>query len=96
MKVRPLHDRLLVKRVAVEEKTKGGIIIPESGKEKPAEAKVVAVGPGKRSDDGKLVKMDVKKGDRILFAKYSGNEIKLNGDELMILREEEVLAIIED
>ena len=95
MKIRPLHDRVLVKRVSVEEKTKGGIIIPETGKEKPAEAKVVAVGSGKRSDDGKIMKMDVKKGDRVLFAKYSGNEIKLDGEEHLILREDEVLAIIE-
>jgi chaperonin GroES len=95
MKIRPLHDRILVKRVASEEKTKGGIIIPESGKEKPAEAKVVSVGPGRRNEDGSLIKMDVKKGDNILFAKYSGNEIKLDGEEHLILREDEVLAVIE-
>lgn len=95
MKIRPLHDRVLVKRVTTEEKTKGGIIIPETGKEKPAEAKVIAVGKGKRSEDGKIVEMDVKKGDRVLFAKYSGNEIKIDGEEHLILREDEVLAIIE-
>ena len=95
MKIRPLHDRVLVRRVSVEEKTKGGIIIPETGKEKPAEAKVIAVGKGRRSDDGKIMQMDVKKGDRVLFAKYSGNEIKIDGEEHLILREEEVLAIIE-
>ena len=95
MKIRPLHDRVLVKRVASEEKTKGGIIIPESGKEKPAEAKVVAVGPGSRDKDGGIIKMDVKKGDSILFAKYSGNEIKLDGEEHLILREDEILAVVE-
>ena len=95
MKIRPLHDRVMVKRVTTEEKTKGGIIIPESGKEKPAEAKVIAVGKGKRAEDGKIMQMDVKKGDRVLFAKYSGNEIKLDGEEHLILREDEILAIID-
>ena len=94
MKVTPLHDRVLVKRLATEEKTKGGIIIPDSQTEKPAEATVVAVGPGRRADDGALIEMDVKKGDVVLFAKYSGSELKLDGDEHLILREDEVLAII--
>ena len=95
MNVRPLHDRVLVKRVSVEEKTAGGIIIPETAKEKPVEAKVVSIGNGRRTEDGKVLGMDVKKGDRILFAKYSGNEIKLEGEEHLILREDEILAIID-
>ena len=95
MKVRPLHDRLLVKRVAEEEKTKGGIIIPETAKEKPIEGKVMAVGNGKVLDDGTVRPLDVKKGDRILFGKYSGTEIKIAGEEHLILREDEVLGIIE-
>jgi chaperonin GroES len=95
MKVRPLYDRILVRRVAEEEKTKGGIIIPDSAKEKPSEAEVVAVGSGKVNDKGELRALEVKKGDRILFGKYSGNEIKIDGDELIILREDEVLGILE-
>ena len=95
MKVRPLYDRILVKRVASEEKSAGGIIIPESAKEKPIEGKVVAVGKGKVGDDGKLRALEVKKGDRILFGKYSGTEIKVDGEENLILREDEVLGIIE-
>ena len=95
MKVRPLYDRILVRRVAEEEKTKGGIIIPDSAKEKPSEAEVVAVGSGKLNDKGELRALEVKKGDRILFGKYSGNEIKLDGDELIILREDEILGVIE-
>jgi chaperonin GroES len=95
MKVRPLYDRILIKRISSEEKTKGGIIIPESAKEKPVEAEVIAVGKGRRTDDGKLVALDVKVGDRILFAKYTGNEIKLDGEEHLILNESDVLAIIE-
>jgi chaperonin GroES len=95
MKVRPLYDRLLVRRVAEEEKTKGGIIIPDSAKEKPSEGEVVAVGAGKVNEKGVLRPLDVKKGDRILFGKYSGNEIKVDGDELIILREDEVLGVIE-
>ena len=95
MKVRPLYDRILVRRVAEEEKTKGGIIIPDSAKEKPSEGEVVAVGSGKVSDKGELRALEVKKGDRILFGKYSGNEIKVDGDELIILREDEVLGVIE-
>ncbi len=95
MKIRPLYDRCVVKRLVSEEKTKGGIIIPDTNKEKPVEGKVVAVGQGKRTDDGIVVEMDVKVGDRILFAKYSGNEIKIDGEEHLILREDEILAIIQ-
>ena len=95
MKIRPLHDRLLVKRIAEEEKTKGGIIIPDSAKEKPIEGKVVAAGNGKILEDGSKRPLDVKAGDRILFGKYSGTEIKLEGQEHLILREDEVLGIIE-
>jgi chaperonin GroES len=95
MKVRPLYDRVLVKRISGEERTKGGIIIPETAKEKPAEAEVISVGRGRRNDDGKIVEMDVKKGDHVLFTKYSGAEIKLDGEEHLILREDEILAIIE-
>ena len=95
MKVRPLYDRVLVRRVAEEEKTKGGIIIPDSAKEKPAEGEVVAVGNGKLSDKGDLRKLEVKQGDRVLFGKYSGNEIKVDGTDHLILREDEILGIIE-
>jgi chaperonin GroES len=95
MNVRPLHDRLLVKRVDQEEQTKGGIIIPDTAKEKPIEGKVVAVGNGKILESGEVRALDVKKGDRILFGKYSGTEIKVEGEEHLILREDEVLGIIE-
>ena len=95
MKIRPVQDRIVVRRVAEEEKTKGGIIIPDSAKEKPQEGKIVAVGPGARDEAGKLVPLDLKAGDRVLFGKYSGNEIKLEGVEHIILREDEVLGIIE-
>ncbi len=95
MKVKPLHDRILVRRVAEEEKTKGGIIIPDSAKEKPAEGEVVAVGTGKVTDKGSVRPLEVKAGDRILFGKYSGNEIKVDGVEHLILREDEVLGVIE-
>jgi len=95
MKIRPLQDRLVVKRVAEEEKTKGGIIIPDTAKEKPVEGEVVAVGTGKVLEDGKLRPLDVKAGDRILFGKYSGTEIKINGEEHLILREDEVLGVVE-
>src|SRR5437762_245056 len=95
MKIRPLQDRLVVKRLAEEEKTKGGIIIPDAAKEKPVEGEVIAVGNGKVLEDGKQRPLDVKKGDRILFGKYSGTEIKVDGVEHLILREEEVLGIIE-
>ncbi len=94
MKVRPLGDRLVVRRVEEEEKTKGGIIIPDSAKERPLEGEVIAVGSGKRLEDGKTVALDVKAGDRILFGKYSGTEIKLEGIEHLILREDEVLGVI--
>jgi chaperonin GroES len=95
MNIRPLHDRILVKRVAEEEKTKGGIIIPDTAKEKPIEGKVVAVGNGKILEDGNVRPLEVKKGDRILFGKYSGTEIKIEGEEHLILREDEVLGVIE-
>jgi chaperonin GroES len=95
MKVRPLQDRLLVRRVEEQERSKGGIIIPDSAKERPLEGEVIAVGNGKRLEDGKLVPLDVKKGDRILFGKYAGTEIKVDGVEHLILREEEVLGVIE-
>ena len=95
MKFRPLQDRILVMRIDNEEKTSGGIIIPDAAKEKPQEATVIAVGNGKKLDDGGVAPMDVKKGDRILFGKYSGSEIKLDGQEHLILREDEILGIIE-
>ena len=95
MKVRPLHDRILVKREDEAEEKIGGIIIPDTAKEKPQRGKVVAVGNGKVLDDGKRVALDVKSGDRILFGKYSGNEVKIDGEDYLILREEDVLAILE-
>lgn len=95
MAIRPLGDRVLVKRVKEEETTKGGIIIPDSAKEKPIEGKVIAVGNGKRSDDGKVNKLEVKKGDRILFGKYSGTEVKIDGEEHLILREDDILGVVE-
>ncbi len=95
MKIRPLQDRVIVKRLEEEGKTKGGIIIPDTAKEKPAEGIVVAVGKGKTADDGKLIKLDVKAGDRILFGKYSGTEVKIDGVEHLIMREDDILGIIE-
>ncbi len=95
MKIRPLQDRIVVRRVQEEEKTKGGIIIPDSAKEKPIEGEVIAVGSGKVLEGGKVQALDVKKGDRILFGKYAGTEIKIDGIEHLILREEEVLGVIE-
>jgi len=95
MQIRPLHDRVIVKRVEEEEKTKGGIIIPDSAKEKPIEGKVVAAGNGKLGDDGKVHPLDVKAGDRILFSKYAGTEVKIDGEEHLILREEDILGVIE-
>ncbi|MFH1434605.1 MAG: co-chaperone GroES [Pseudomonadota bacterium] len=95
MKVTPLHDRILIKRFDQEEKTKGGIIIPDSAKEKPLEAEVVAVGRGRVMEDGKVRPLEVKAGDRILFGKYAGTEVKLDGEEHLLIREEDVLAIIE-
>ncbi|MBN1960210.1 MAG: co-chaperone GroES [Deltaproteobacteria bacterium] len=94
-KFRPLHDRLLIKRIEGEERTAGGLIIPDTAKEKPQQGEVLAVGNGKRGDDGKVTPLEVKVGDRVLFGKYSGSEIKLDGIESLILREEEVLGIIE-
>ena len=95
MKLRPLQDRILVQRVKEEEKTKGGIIIPDTAKEKPAEGKVVAAGNGKLDENGKRIALEVKKGDRILFGKYSGTEVKIEGDEYLIMREDDVLGVIE-
>ena len=95
MKVRPLHDRIIVQRIEEEEQRVGGIIIPDTAKEKPQEGKVVAVGNGKVNDDGKRIRMDVQAGDRILFGKYSGSEVKLDEKEYLILREEDVLAILD-
>ena len=95
LKIRPLHDRLIVRRLDEEQKTKGGIIIPDSAKEKPQEGEVLAVGNGKILDYGKKVPLDVKVGDKILFSKYSGNEIKIDGKEYLILREDDVQAIVE-
>ena len=94
-KIRPLHDRILVKREEESEEKIGGIIIPDTAKEKPQRGKVVAAGNGKIADDGKRIALDVKSGDRILFGKYSGNEVKIDGDDYLILREEDVLAILE-
>ena len=94
VRVRPLNDRVIVRRVEEEEKTRGGIIIPDTAKEKPQEGQVIAVGPGRR-EDGKVIPLDVKSGDRILFGKYSGTEIKLNGEEHLILREEDILGVVE-
>jgi len=94
VKIRPLHDRVLVKRFEEQEQMRGGIIIPDTAKEKPQEAEVVAVGPGKVQDDGSRAPMDVTNGDRILIGKYSGSEIKLDGDEFVILREDEILAVV--
>ena len=95
MKIRPLQDRVIVKRLEEEEKTKGGIIIPDTAKEKPKEGKVIAVGKGKVTEDGKVIPLDVKVGDKILFGKYSGSEIKIGGEEHLIMREEDILGIIE-
>ncbi len=95
MKIRPLHDRILVKRIAEQQKTKGGIIIPDTAKEKPIEGKVIAVGNGKILEDGSVRKMEVKKGDRVLFSKYSGTDVKIEGEEALILREDDVLGIVE-
>jgi chaperonin GroES len=94
VKIRPLHDRVLVKRIEEEEQVKGGIIIPDTAKEKPQEAEVVAVGPGKLQEDGKRQPMDVSKGDRILVGKYSGSEIKIDDEDYVILREDEILAVV--
>ena len=95
MSFRPLHDRVLVRRVKEEEKTKGGIIIPDTVKEKPQEGKVVAVGPGARGDDGKITPLDVKAGDRVLFGKWSGSEVTIDGEELIIMKESDILGIVD-
>ncbi len=95
MKVRPLHDRVIVQRLEEEEKTKGGIIIPDTAKEKPIEGKVIAVGAGKINKDGKKVPLEMKKGDRVLYAKYGGTEVKIDGEEYLIMKEDDILAIIE-
>ena len=94
MKFRPLHDRVLVRRVTAEEKTAGGIIIPDTAKEKPQEGEVLAVGPGGRDDNGKAIAMDVKTGDRILFGKWSGTEVKIDGDDLIIMKESDILGVL--
>jgi len=95
MNFRPLHDRVVVRRIEAEEKTSGGIIIPDTAKEKPMEGEVLAVGPGARDDQGKLVPPDVKAGDRILFGKWSGTEVKLDGEELLIMKESDIMGIVE-
>ena len=95
MKFRPLHDRIVVKRITAEEKTAGGIIIPDTAKEKPMEGEVIAVGPGARNETGALVELDVKAGDRVLFGKWSGTEVKLDGEELLIMKESDIMGIIE-
>ncbi len=95
MKFRPLHDRVLVRRVEQEEKTAGGIIIPDTAKEKPQEGEIIAVGPGARGEDGKLHPLDVKAGDRVLFGKWSGTEVKVDGEELLIMKESDVMGVIE-
>ncbi|SNT22877.1 MULTISPECIES: co-chaperone GroES [unclassified Azospirillum] len=93
MSFRPLHDRVVLRRLAQEEKTKGGIIIPDTAKEKPQEGEVVAIGPGARDDQGRLVPLDVKVGDRVLFGKWSGTEIKINGEELLVLKESDLIGV---
>ena len=95
MQFRPLHDRVLVRRIEAEEKTAGGIIIPDTAKEKPQEGEVVAVGPGARDDSGKIQPLDVKAGDRILFGKWSGTEVKIDGEDLLIMKESDVLGVVE-
>ncbi len=95
MKIRPLQDRIILKRISEEEKTKGGIIIPDTAKEKPLEGRVVAVGNGKVLEDGKVRPLDIKPGDRVLFIKYAGNEVKIDGEEHLMLREDDILGVIE-
>ena len=94
MKFRPLHDRVVVRRIESDEKTKGGIIIPDTAKEKPHEGEIVAVGPGGRDENGKLITMDVRAGDRVLFGKWSGTEVKIDGDELLIMKESDIMGVI--
>ena len=95
MKFRPLHDRIVVKRITAEEKTRGGIIIPDTAQEKPMEGEVIAVGPGARNEQGAVVALDVKAGDRVLFGKWSGTEVKLDGEELLIMKESDVMGVVE-
>ena len=95
MKFRPLHDRVVVKRLESEQKTKGGILIPDTAKEKPQQGEIVAVGPGARDESGKVVPLDVKTGDRILFGKWSGTEVKIDGDEVLIMKESDIMGIVE-
>ena len=95
MKFRPLHDRVVVRRIEGEEKTKGGIIIPDNAKEKPQEGEVIAVGPGARDETGKIVPLDLKAGDRVLFGKWSGSEVKLDGEDLLIMKESDIMGVIE-
>ena len=95
LKFRPLHDRVVVKRIDAEEKSKGGIIIPDTAKEKPSQGEIVAVGPGGRDESGKLIPLDLKSGDRVLFGKWSGTEVKLDGEELLIMKESDVMGVIE-
>ena len=95
MKIRPLQDRVLVKRIEEEEKTNGGIIIPDTAKEKPQMGEIIAAGKGKKTEEGKVIPLDVKKGDKVLFSKYAGNEVKVEGEELLIMREDDILGIIE-
>ncbi len=95
MQIRPLQDRVIVKRLEEEQKTAGGIIIPDTAKEKPQKGEIVAAGPGKRNEDGKLQPLDIKKGDKVLFSKYAGTEIKVEGEELLIMREDDILGVIE-
>lgn len=95
MKLRPLHDRVVVRRVKEEEKSKGGIIIPDTAKEKPIQGEIIAVGQGRVSEDGKLRPLDVKKGDRVLFGKWSGTEVKLNGEDLLIMKEADIMGVID-
>jgi chaperonin GroES len=96
MKVRPLHDRVVVRRLESEEKTKGGIIIPDTAKEKPQEGEIVAAGPGARDESGKLVALDVKAGDRVLFGKWSGTEVKIDGQDLLIMKESDIMGVIDE
>jgi chaperonin GroES len=95
MKFRPLHDRVVVRRLSAEEKTAGGIIIPDTAQEKPMEGEIIAVGPGARNEQGQIVALDVKEGDRILFGKWSGTEVKLDGEELLIMKETDIMGVIE-
>jgi chaperonin GroES len=96
MKFRPLHDRVVVRRIDAEEKTAGGIIIPDSAQEKPQQGEVIAVGPGARGDDNELIPLDVKPGDRVLFGKWSGTEVKIDGEDLLIMKESDIMGVLED